>query len=75
MLKDIILECSSIDDCRRNYLFKAIKVVDELQGPKMFRDSMNQNMLQEELNIIKASWESCLLGHDMTCPFIINYTC
>jgi len=40
MIEEAIVDCSNIDDKRRNAFIKAIKFVKDLEGPCMIRDSM-----------------------------------
>jgi len=50
--------CPSAQELIENDFFKAIKVLKDIQGPKMHRDSMlvPKNILQEYLKLIKKSF-------------------
>lgn len=56
MLEDAIVDYSNVDDKRSNVFLKVIKLIKDLQGPRMIINSMlvSKDILQEELEVIKT---------------------
>jgi len=59
VLHDSIASSVNINCKKNNSFFKSIKIVEDLEGSKIIRDSMllPKYKLEEEMSIIRTSWE------------------
>jgi hypothetical protein len=59
-LREILVECDTINTKRSDVFLKLVDLTKELKGPHLIMDSilLSKDQLQEQLDALKISWES-----------------